>query len=358
MSKRFALLGVICFAAFALSGCQGGLDFSPDGKKMAISTGAGVVTVNTDGTNRHLIPGGQKGTDPSWSPDGQYILFSRGGDKGNELYLHDVKASKSRKVAVGLQAPYAWREDSRRFVALGTGQRDYALAVWCDVPSGKIVQKVTLPVNSVMTGFDHRMIWLQGTDDIAFMALEKPNLFLVESGKVKQVTTTGDITGIGKSLDGSALLWARSEPPKNTKRLTIYRYDLTTRVPLRIASIVTASLPSVRSGYHITGAGLVMFSHDGGKVAFSAEFENNAGSKSGKPKDYGACYTANVDGSNMKLVRRTQAAEHGEGVEFAVWSPDGRLGLLEYTKGGGSIYVYTKSLSDSARVFHEKNGAL
>jgi dipeptidyl aminopeptidase/acylaminoacyl peptidase len=222
MSKRLALFGVICFGLFMLAGCKGGMDFSPDGKKLAISTGAGVVTVNTDGTNMRLIPGGKDGTDPSWSPDGRYILFTRSSDKGNELYLHDVKARKSLRVGVGLQAPFAWRDDSRRFVALGTGPGDYALAVWCDAPSGKIVQKVTLPVGHVFSGFDHRMIWLPGTDDIAFMALEQPNLFLVESGKVKQVTTTGDITGIGKLSDGSALLWARSEPPRNTKRITIY----------------------------------------------------------------------------------------------------------------------------------------
>jgi Tol biopolymer transport system component len=125
-----------------------------------------------------------------------------------------------------------------------------------------------------------------------------------------------------------------------------------------VASIETASLPAVRIGYHITDAGLTMFSRDGSKVAFSAEFEDTTGGKSRKPKDYGACYSGNADGSNIKLVRRTQPGRESNGAEFAVWSPDGRLGLLEYTKNGGSIYVYTKSLAGSARVFHEKNGAL
>lgn len=55
--------------------------WSPDGKQITFTrwdnTGAGVYVANADGSNERLVFGTSKARWPRWSPDGKYIVFSQ-----------------------------------------------------------------------------------------------------------------------------------------------------------------------------------------------------------------------------------------------------------------------------------------
>jgi Tol biopolymer transport system component len=72
--------------------------FSPDGKRIAFSWGAGGITVmNIDGTNREVLESNGWGT--QWSPDGR-IAFGRGGN----IVIYDPQTKMQREILEGEQA--------------------------------------------------------------------------------------------------------------------------------------------------------------------------------------------------------------------------------------------------------------
>src|SRR5829696_4501118 len=71
-----------------------------------LSVDADIYTMNPNGTDATDLPGTsdtEDARDPSWSPDGQKIAFSGGGDsEDNEIYILDLNTEQltiqSRKV--------------------------------------------------------------------------------------------------------------------------------------------------------------------------------------------------------------------------------------------------------------------
>ncbi|MGH3079047.1 MAG: TolB family protein, partial [Gaiellaceae bacterium] len=63
-------------------------DFSPDGRRIALSVNGEIYVVNTDGRGRRLVSGAGFNTSPSWSPDGRRIVFDSDRDEDDwEIFV-------------------------------------------------------------------------------------------------------------------------------------------------------------------------------------------------------------------------------------------------------------------------------
>src|SRR5438132_2639982 len=83
----------------ALSGCIG-LDFSPDGKWLVVSTAHGMAIIPVEGGAPKLIPGADDGSWAQWAPDGKTILFLKQDSKtgSDDLQAYDVGTKQLRKI--------------------------------------------------------------------------------------------------------------------------------------------------------------------------------------------------------------------------------------------------------------------
>src|SRR5438874_11034589 len=107
MFKRLSILAAGLLVAVSLNGCVG-LDFSPDGKQIVAVTVKGLAILNTDGSGLQLLPTGDTGWMPSWSPDGKHILFVKRDNDEGDLMLYDILARKARKIGSAYEAWYGW----------------------------------------------------------------------------------------------------------------------------------------------------------------------------------------------------------------------------------------------------------
>jgi TolB protein len=101
-------------------------DWSPDGQSLILSKfgggNAGIYTMNTDGSNVHLLLGGPL-HNPEWSPDGKYIVFDgEPSDCKFEVYI--MKADGTGMVRItehpegcgGSNSHPSWSPDGKQIV--------------------------------------------------------------------------------------------------------------------------------------------------------------------------------------------------------------------------------------------------
>jgi Tol biopolymer transport system component len=85
-----------------------GIDWSPDGSRIAYAEDGHIHTVNVDGSDPAVVPGTSGVAEsPSWSPDGRSLAYSN--EPGTKVYLIDVDGSNRTLLALGRQP--AWSPD-------------------------------------------------------------------------------------------------------------------------------------------------------------------------------------------------------------------------------------------------------
>ena len=87
------------------------VDWSPDGSRLAFQLGSsGLYVIGADGSHLEKISNADRATDPSWSPAGDQIAFSKGPSSGEEgVFVIGADGSGLRFVANGDDP--AWSPD-------------------------------------------------------------------------------------------------------------------------------------------------------------------------------------------------------------------------------------------------------
>lgn len=302
--------------------------FSPDGEQIVYAAGdtAGkdsdlyIVALGT-GAKLHLSPGPTSDTMPRWSPDGRWIAFSR---NGIGIFLISPLGGLARKVAAldGL-AQIAWMPDSRWLLVAqwprtqGSGAGSLQLSM-IDIESGGITridstQMAPNPFGDLALSADGQTVARveskSGEPDVIV-------LYRLENSVLKRTgvtpLTAGYTAGIAFLPDNRTLL-ASVGPNIANMRLFKVRLDAGTREALSV-DVPQAIGPVV--------------SRRGDRVAFIRETQDEnlyrlslsrTGSQSAQPEPF-ATSTARDTNANI--------------------SPDGsRVAFASYRNGGPDIYI-------------------
>jgi Tol biopolymer transport system component len=103
---------ILALVAFLGAGC--GTAETAGGKtesRLIASGDKGVYLISPDGSGARLIPGTDDVSEPAWSPDGDRIAFSSGG----EIYTARADWSERRLVFTSGFGP-SWSPDGKRLV--------------------------------------------------------------------------------------------------------------------------------------------------------------------------------------------------------------------------------------------------
>ena len=91
--------------------------WSPDGMKLAFSSGGEIWVINANGTNElRLTTTASTDTDPAWSPDGLKIVFAKG---GSGITVINADGSNEMPLAGGGGGP-AWSPDGTKIAYRGS----------------------------------------------------------------------------------------------------------------------------------------------------------------------------------------------------------------------------------------------
>ena len=98
--------------------------WAPDGSRLAFSRTGNVFTVNRDGSGELPLA---SGNDPSFSPDGERIVFTRGLESGVAIYVMDANGTNEQRLAGGDDSDWvepSFSPDGRTIVFTKRDDRD------------------------------------------------------------------------------------------------------------------------------------------------------------------------------------------------------------------------------------------
>jgi hypothetical protein len=327
-----------------LSGCAGVMDFSPDGKKLVVAWKEGLMTVNADGTGLKMVPNAKHAESPSWSPDGSRIVFSRKDNDHQNLYSHDLILRKTTLLFRDAGSPYAWKEDGTRLWVASTNINGNQEIVRLNIPNGEVIERVALPEIRFRAGFDMRMISIPATESVAFVGertQDEADLYLVEAGKVRPVTSTHDIVGAGLGIDGRSLVWLRGLGANRGRSVKLYTRSLDTGAVISFPLPPSTAGSQVRPGYRFAGIGYAIFSPNGRQLAVLNLYEAPGAAK-GPKRSYMECASIPVSGSAWRVVQRGRADEQGGEILIPMWSSDGtKLAVMAAGEHRAAIGVFS-----------------
>lgn len=342
--QRLVRLCLALTALTMLAGCVG-LDFSPDGRRLAVTWKDGLALVNTDGSGYELVPNGKNGTFPCWSPDGGSILFLAAQENDSDLLLYDVRSKQTRRIGSDYELPVAWRDDSRGFAAFHKRDESASEIVWFDLSRNEVTSRLSLPEG--LSG-SIQMFWLKGGNDLVFLGGQddKGDVYAVESGGIRRITTSGDVIGVGISRDRKRLIWARKGSNPQFGLLSLYEYDLRRQSSIRLPFPERLALVNPDQSHAPESVDYVTFSPDGRRLVLLVTYATTpAGAQ--EPLKRASCYSMKLDGSDAHLVQ--QNAPRVEPPWFAgdpdslypVWSKDGKqLATFASRDSSGLLSVY------------------
>ena len=363
----------LCFGAAAPgAGAVSGGQYSPDGLKIVTDWPAGssakadAATVDCDtGAVRRLGAAARSGGG-AWSPDGRWIVFHATQDGQEVTKLYDVRSGSSRVISRTFGPPYAWREDSRRLAGVALpvpskeadpkGDEAALQIVFYNASERGESLRVAVDVESV-----DDLVWLPETDDVAFRGRQagRNDVYAVEGGQVRKLTTTGDVLRLGLIAAGNELVWARSSRNTRYILLTLYAFNLRSRSVRRLGFPGRVAAINPQPSRSPVAVESVALDRTGSRIAVVVLDPVQSDPRSKRQTQTRRLFTVRTDGTGARLVRTITQTPGGARQQAMIpfWSWDGkRLGvvhaeagrktLLQYAADGSSGKVVARSGSE------------
>ena len=121
MKKTFFALALLILSGSAFAAEDSPLwlrknSISPDGKQIAFCYGGDIFTVPAEGGQaRQITSNAAYDSDPLWTPDGRYIVFSSYRDNTKDIFMTSAEGGKPVKITCypGNETPLAVLPDGR-----------------------------------------------------------------------------------------------------------------------------------------------------------------------------------------------------------------------------------------------------
>lgn len=361
MFRRFLCACCVLGSSLLLAGCGSPVEFSPDGKHIVFAAGgtagkrdtAALYIADVEGGRPRLLPGSKHGSNPRYSPDGNSLVF--GGDN-NTLLLHNVQTGRTRRLAEEVMPPFLWSADSTQLIVASSDTTPANAALrYLRLPDAEVTLHVPLGNVSILPT-NEQSFWLPGTDDIVFLGgvsgerngpRDRTDVYSVESGVLRPITTTGDVIGVGLAEGGSRIVWARKSATPKTHLLTLQSLDLKTGDVTRLPfpeQIAALNGPMQRKPQNVAG---ILFAPNGKRLLLLA---SRLISKPGAPQyNIPFLYVAGLNGAGFHQIATT--AEANKIGSFS-WSRDSRqIAVIGEQKRGTVIELFDANGTPRRRMF-------
>jgi Tol biopolymer transport system component len=301
--------------------------FSPDGERIAFRSGRDGGGLFVMGRTGELVKKTiDRGFNPSWSPDGQAIVFSthdvaaNPGSRalsGAELWTVAVGSGETRRLAVtdGLQP--AWSPDGARIAYWGYAPKSRNREIWtASVNGGEPVRVTEHPA------IDWNPVWAPDGRHLYFGSDRGGALGL---WRIAIDPASGQPGGAPESIQLPATLAAHFSLSADGNRMAFASFHLSTQV---YGADFDARLGTIASPIPITrGSRTWTFldaSADGRRLVMTT----------GYPQE--DVFVADASGENLRQITSDVASDRG-----VRWSPDGQRILYYSAKPGETMHIFT-----------------
>ncbi len=276
--------------------------FSQDGAQILFSRsdssgGAALAYANSDGSGVQMIPNSSGSSMGVWSPDGRFVLFV---DANKNLRLFTRETQTTRVLTTGVEAPLSWREDGEAFAGIKVtqvGNQPPTRALCRFDIEGHILGSAS--IGNLHVEPRYLLRWITNTDELAIFArnAEGTDCYVTDSNRMRRVTTSHDLRGLGMNAGGGHLIWARRGENLRYIMMTLYRYDTVFSTVERMP--FPQRLPLLNPNAQTAPESIqdVVFSRDGEHLLLTAVVKQSGASGLN-------LYSLNLDGSDMRFVHR------------------------------------------------------
>ena len=347
---------------------------SPDGSRVAFvrvtvnekkdGYNTAIWTVSTSGGETRQLTNGPRDTTPRWSPDGQYLLFTRAPEVSGrvdqpQLFMLAMGGGEPFQFTTlprGASGPQ-WSPDGKSilFYNSATSEELAKAAARNATPAASPAASPTPPERESDVRVINRAVYR--SNGTGYLDFKHPqHIWVITAPKTGDEKVTPTQLTKGHFDDGSAV-WAKDsahiyfdtdytdEPYYELPRTDIYTMAITGGEPTKITSFDM-------------GTGAFTVSPDGKRIAFIASASQPVRSYSqpdlwvidiasgARPRNLTASFDFDIGGG----VGGDNTAPRGGGGNSPVWSPDGRSITMLYVKEGranlGSFNVANGKMSD------------